>query len=310
MTHFYQCESDHWCASDEKIAEFEWGLAYCSKCKFKIKKSPQGEMPPSHLWEFPVVKFANEIEDQDFAITGQKVTYQESDSQEELYLHLNNASFTFLSRDLNFRGYKKGGLDDEAATIPEPGVIATNAYTTRVVGFVRRGIGRLEIKYEDGYFQEGLVTYPDYFTLKNSVIYAIELKTPRTKDFKTYLSAAFWTDANFGKRSIVDEMKNRRRIMPNTVMQVLLFDIRNFTTPDTSTALIDLKNSVRSLSQRKEWFSTNINSVMFFDGTLSKLISMPEILAGQESRGTQKNIMSYFGQKPSSSSGDQPPTGY
>jgi len=267
-------------------------------------------MPPNHIPEFPVVKFANEIIDQDFSMSGQKVTLQESDSQEELYPHLNNAGFTFLARDLSFRGYKKGGLDDEAATIPEPGVITTNSYTTRLVDFVRRGVGRLELGPEDGYFQKGLVTYPDYFTFKSSVIYAIELKTPRTKDFKTYLSAAFWTDANFGKRSIADEMKNRRRIMPSTVMQVLLFDIRNFTTPDSSAALIDLKNSVTSLNTRKEWFSTNINSVMFFNGTLGKLISMPEILAGQESRGTQKNIMSYFGQKPSSSSGDQPPTGY
>ncbi|WP_131176119.1 hypothetical protein [Phytopseudomonas dryadis] len=326
MTHFYQCQSGHWCASDEKIIESEWGKAWCSVCKLKIIKSSPTAEPPS-LSKMPVVliidstnpidihgrlyatrptledlpppesSFSSSVEEfkeQDAELSLQHRLLQESDSQENLYIHLQTSGFAFLARDLNFRDYKKGAIDVPDATIPEPGIMATNSYTTRAIDTgERHGIGRLEVVYTDGYFTSGLVTYPDYFVLRNRVIYAIELKTPRAKNFKTYMSDTFWTDKKFGKQSIHEEITNRKRKMAPTIMQVLLFDTRNMRVANAQ-AIIDIKNSITYLKDRKAWFESHINSILFFDGTLSKLISMTEILAGKESEGTQRNILSFF----------------
>ncbi|TBV05054.1 hypothetical protein DNK34_13455 [Pseudomonas dryadis] len=235
-----------------------------------------------------------EFKEQDAELSLQHRLLQESDSQENLYIHLQTSGFAFLARDLNFRDYKKGAIDVPDATIPEPGIMATNSYTTRAIDTgERHGIGRLEVVYTDGYFTSGLVTYPDYFVLRNRVIYAIELKTPRAKNFKTYMSDTFWTDKKFGKQSIHEEITNRKRKMAPTIMQVLLFDTRNMRVANAQ-AIIDIKNSITYLKDRKAWFESHINSILFFDGTLSKLISMTEILAGKESEGTQRNILSFF----------------
>ncbi|QEY63372.1 hypothetical protein FXN65_15410 [Metapseudomonas lalkuanensis] len=251
----------------------------------------------------------DEFKEQDRALTLQhKIVLQESDSQEQLYEPLATKGFTFLARDLNFRAYKKGDISDPEATIPEPGVLGLNSYTTRLVSSARRGIGRLELVVQDGYFRVGLVTYPDYFAFKNSVLYAIELKTPKESTFKAYMSDSFWTDRKFDNRSIVDEMKYRIEKLPkDKVMHVLLFDLRNMTRTTAASALEDLSNSVSLNLRRKDWFTSHINSVMFFDGKLSKLISMTEILAGETSKGEQQNLGSFFTRKPPPSSSTQPP---
>jgi len=56
MTHFYQCEGMHWCASDEKIIESEWGLAVCSQCNRRIIRFEHHMMPPSTLSSMPCVR--------------------------------------------------------------------------------------------------------------------------------------------------------------------------------------------------------------------------------------------------------------
>ncbi|QMV64479.1 hypothetical protein VUJ49_05285 [Pseudomonas berkeleyensis] len=331
MTYFYKCQSNHWCASDEKIIESEWGKAWCSFCKLKVIKSPPTAEPPN-ISEMPVVVviestdpieihgrlyrkkpvisgvpveqaenfFAREIlefKEQDSRFSHEHVVLQECDSQGHLYVELKSAGFAFLARDLNFRDYKEGGVDIPDATIPEPGVMGANSYTARLVGEGdRHGIGRLEVVYGDGYFQKGLVTYPDYFVLRNRVIYAIELKTPREKSFKLYMSNSFWTDKKYGKQSIEDEISNRKGKMASTVMQVLLFDTRNMKV-NNEQALIDMANSIGYLKERKSWFKTHINAVMFFNGTLSKLISIDEVISGEEGTGTQTNILSFFKKK-------------
>jgi hypothetical protein len=248
----------------------------------------------------PVLSFASVAREYQEAIQDPprvEVAVVERRSQEEMYGHLEAAGYRFLQRNGHFGAYKKPvSLLDAEETVPEPGMVkggyAKHMYINALI------VGRCEDETPRG---KSTVTYPDYVARKNDVTYSIELKTPRERSMKTYLSNHFYeervfTDRHGNSRSIVDELEARRALTPPLVEIVILFDIRNIA--DIDQVIPDLKNSIRS-GGRTKWWETMINGVMFYsDATkLTRRFMIAEVLndVNITSRGMeQRNIMSMF----------------
>jgi hypothetical protein len=169
------------------------------------------------------------------------------------------------------------------------------AYATRAIYLRTVVLGRLEIKPQEGYFQVGQITYPDYYVQRNTVIYAIEIKTPRTQSLQKYMSDHFWTEKYRDGRSVMGELDARRKLLPSNVMQVMLFDVRNLA--EGEDFLTSLHNSIAAFVSRKNWWLRVVNGVLFYDGKNhlpTKLISTDEVMGGKVAKLEQSNILSFM----------------
>lgn len=219
------------------------------------------------------VEAKNSFDDSSYINLQANLLVVEAQSQGRIYHPLKCAKYTFLSRDKQFKAYKEcTGSFDADETVPEPGLFqggyveGTNSLGQTVV------LGRNETGKSQIYFKKGTTTYPDYYVKLDNRIFAIELKTPRESQLKTYLSNHFLEEKIFATgRTVKEELTYRRTILdlqPEAVDQVILFDLSNVTRGDP---LRDLYNYIKQYSERKTWFETNINRYLFF-GDPQKII--------------------------------------
>lgn len=222
---------------------------------------------------------------------------KEAHSQATLYQVLEKAGYLFLCRDGQFRKCKLGNQMTPDETVQEPGVVSGgyNGYCPHQYHPMMI-VGRNEYD-QARRFGAGQISYPDYVVQRSNITYSIELKTPRDRSFKKYLSDHFYIEQIFD-RSIVDELEIRRRLTQQQVEICLLFDIRNIDNDDQ--VMIDLKNSIKSRTDRQNWWKRNIKCVIFYKRTgLTKRFTVDEILAGQQITNTtqQSNLTSFFQKK-------------
>lgn len=239
-----------------------------------------------------------DVQGEEFGGFSFKPVLKESDSQAQLYEVLESKGYLFLCRDGEFRKFKTPTpfmLADE--TVPEPGVVSGGYCMHRQ----NKGciMGRDDKLSDKTFYGKGEISYPDYIVYKSSIVFSLELKTPRGRSFKKYLAEHFYQEVVFSSgRSIVDELEARRRLTHRNVEICLLFDIRNV--DDDDQVMTDLKNNIKSRIDRRNWWELNINGVIFYRTSgLTKRFTIGEILGGQSmgSSSQQMGLGSFFSKK-------------
>ncbi len=169
-------------------------------------------------------------------------------------------------------------------------------------------MGRDDSLHDKTYYGAREISYPDFVVCRDSIVFSIELKTPREGTFKAYLSNHFYTEKVFAKgRSVVEEIDIRRGLTDGSVEICLLFDVRNLHSDDS--VITDLKNSITLNAQRRSWWERNINGVLFYKKNLqlTKRFTIQEILSQQSIHNAQQqtNLASFFTVTNSAPAGDQ-----
>lgn len=214
---------------------------------------------------------------------GIRLRTTENLSQKKLYNVLNSRKFLFLCEDGQYRSLTEPDADSCLGTVLEPGFTDGRPYVFKgkIQGRDQRDMSR------------GLCasTYPDFFGKFADQVFAIELKTPASGTFFSYLSDYFGELKHHEEgKTIRAEIEQRKRHLPMGVQQILLFDLEN----------IDGKNAIKELVQyiaqedkdspfqnREAWFESHISGYMFFNlpGADLEIFSLAKLKSAASSKG-------------------------
>ncbi|NWB25812.1 hypothetical protein [Pseudomonas gingeri] len=191
----------------------------------------------------------------------------ESVSQEKIYEMLDAKGYLFFSRAMTFVKHNKElrGKNISTSVVEEPGFLNCLA-KTKNFGFSHYAIGLNDVRSSKGSFAG---TFPDYYVSKNQQqIFAIELKTPQSQmiDFLDLLDKPIQMQDQLEtnvERTIRTEIDNRKKHLPQGVLQILMFDICNLT--GLKEDPIVQFYGVASSEKNKIWFAESFHSFMFCD---------------------------------------------
>ena len=214
---------------------------------------------------------------------GIKLRTTENLSQKRLYNILNSKNFLFLCEDGQYRSLTPPDPDSLMGTVLEPGFTDGSPYKLKgkIQGRDQRNMS----------LHLCASTYPDFFGKFANQLYAIELKTPASGTFFSYLCDYFGELKHHEEgKSIKLEIEQRTRHLPNDVQQILLFDLENI---DGTHAIKDLVKYIgledkdSAFQSRAEWFERYISGYMFINlpGTEFEIFSLAKLRSAAQSSG-------------------------
>lgn len=194
----------------------------------------------------------------------------EAQSQRDLTgVLIESGQVTFLCRNGHFAAPSPVNPIVDEPGITRHGPLQLQSAERHVVG--RNEVwGRRPEEFVVSPFTRGNVTYPDFVVEQNGVVFAIELKTPRTATMAAFLRDQFYGEerprdpsAPFERRAVEAEMAARAAILPDEWRQMLAFDLSNVR-EDLGASIGAIQEEIRAGTHAAFW--RMIASFLFIEG--------------------------------------------